>query len=108
MADDRDEFIERTEEAEEEQHPVPRAGMFDLRRLIGGLFVVYGVLVGVAGLFDSGAEISKAQGVRVNLWTGLGMLVVGLFFLIWQWLRPLDTGRGGGGGGGRRPEGGLT
>jgi xanthine/uracil/vitamin C permease (AzgA family) len=92
MADERDEFIERTDEAEAE-HPEGRARMFDLRRLIGGLFVIYGVLVGVAGLFDSGAEISKAQGVRVNLWTGLGMLAVGLFFLIWQWLRPLSTDR---------------
>jgi xanthine/uracil/vitamin C permease (AzgA family) len=105
MAGDRDEFIERTDEAEAE-HPSPRSRMFDLRRLIGGLFVVYGLLVGVAGLFDSGAEITKAQGVRVNLWTGLGMLVVGVFFLVWQWLRPLqvDTDRPASSDAGRRAD----
>jgi hypothetical protein len=46
-----------------------------------------------AGLFDSPDEIAKAQGVRVNLWTGLGMLLLGLFFLGWQWPRPLQPGQ---------------
>jgi hypothetical protein len=67
--------------------------VFDLRRLIGGLFVVYGIMVAIAGVLDSGAEITKAQGVRTNLWTGLAMLLLGAFFLIWQWLRPLQVDR---------------
>jgi hypothetical protein len=82
-----DEAIERTERVAEKS--ASRARMFDVRRIIGGLFVVYGLIVGVAGLFDSAGEIAKAQGVRVNLWTGLGMLLLGLFFLAWQWMRPL-------------------
>jgi hypothetical protein len=66
------------------------ARLFDVRRVIGGLFVLYGVLVGAAGLFDSSQEIDKAQGVRINLWAGLGMLALGALFLLWQWLRPAE------------------
>jgi hypothetical protein len=66
------------------------ARLFDVRRVIGGLFVVYGVLVSAAGLFDSSEEIDKAQGVRINLWAGLGMLALGVLFLLWQWLRPAE------------------
>jgi hypothetical protein len=51
--------------------------------------VVYGVLVGAAGLFDSSEEIDKAQGVRINLWAGLGILALGALFLLWHWLRPV-------------------
>jgi hypothetical protein len=62
--------------------------LFDVRRVIGLLFVVYGVIVTLIGLFDSDAEIDKAQGLRINIWMGLAMLALGLFFLVWQWLRP--------------------
>jgi hypothetical protein len=65
--------------------------LFDVRLVIGGLFTVYGVLVTVLGLFDSHAEIEKAQGVRINLWMGLGMLVLGLLMLLWLRLNPLPT-----------------
>ncbi|MFC4327712.1 hypothetical protein ACFPC0_07695 [Streptomyces andamanensis] len=65
------------------------ARIFDLRRIIGGLFVLYGVIVTVTGLTDSQAAIDKAQGVNINLWTGIGMLVLGVFFLVWLKLRPV-------------------
>jgi xanthine/uracil/vitamin C permease (AzgA family) len=65
------------------------ANLFDLRRIIGGLFVLYGVVLTVVGLGDSDAEIEKAAGVHINLWAGLGMLVLGLAFLAWGMLRPL-------------------
>ncbi|MEE1758195.1 MULTISPECIES: hypothetical protein [unclassified Streptomyces] len=64
------------------------ARLFDIRRIIGGLFVLYGVIVTLAGITASDAEIDKAEGVNINLWTGLGMLALGLFFLGWLWLRP--------------------
>ncbi|MBM2621523.1 hypothetical protein JIG36_39065 [Actinoplanes sp. LDG1-06] len=67
------------------------ARLFDVRRVIGGLFVVYGVIVTLIGLFDSQAEIDKAEGVRINLWMGLGMLVLGLLFLLWLRLNPPKT-----------------
>ncbi|MBX9398476.1 hypothetical protein K4749_34075 [Streptomyces sp. TRM72054] len=64
------------------------ARLFDIRRIIGGLFVVYGVIVTIVGLTDDQAAIDKAEGVNINLWTGLGMLLLGLFFLTWLKLRP--------------------
>ncbi|MER6468974.1 hypothetical protein [Streptomyces collinus] len=64
------------------------ARLFDLRRIIGGLFVVYGVIVTITGITDSQAAIDKAQGVNINLWTGIGMLLLGIFFLAWLKLRP--------------------
>jgi hypothetical protein len=86
MADD--EFISETAEAERRS---AAARLFDVRRVIGGLFVVYGVIVTLIGLFDSTSELDKAQGVRINLWTGLGMLALGGVFLLWQWLRPAEA-----------------
>ncbi|MDO0914257.1 hypothetical protein QQM39_26535 [Streptomyces sp. DT2A-34] len=65
------------------------ARLFDIRRIIGGLFVIYGVIVTIAGLTDDDAAIDKAEGVNINLWTGLGMLLLGLFFLVWLKLRPI-------------------
>jgi hypothetical protein len=67
------------------------ARLFDVRRVIGGLFVVYGVIVTLLGVFDSKSEIDKAQGVRINLWMGLAMLVLGLLFLLWLRLNPPAT-----------------
>lgn len=64
------------------------ARLFDIRRIIGGLFVVYGIIITLTGLTATDAEIDKAEGVNINLWTGLGMLALGVFFLGWLWLRP--------------------
>jgi hypothetical protein len=65
--------------------------IFDLRTVIGGLFTLYGVVLILLGIFDSQAEIDKAAGVRINLWTGLAMLALGAAFLLWMYLRPLRT-----------------
>ncbi|MGW0860021.1 hypothetical protein [Streptomyces sp. NPDC002690] len=67
------------------------ARLFDIRRIIGGLFVIYGVIVTIAGINPSDADLKKAQGVNINLWTGLAMLVLGLLFLVWMWLRPTQA-----------------
>jgi hypothetical protein len=80
-----DEFVEQGEELERVS---AAARLFDVRRVIGGLFVVYGVIVTLLGIFDTPAEIDKAQGVRINLWMGLAMLALGLFFLLWLRLNP--------------------
>ncbi len=64
--------------------------LFDLRVLIGGLFTLYGVLLTVYGIFTSQAEIQKAAGININLWLGVGMLVLGLLFLLWARLGPLQ------------------
>jgi hypothetical protein len=65
------------------------ANLFDLRRIIGGVFVVWGVLLTILGLTESDAEIHKAAGININLLAGLGMLVVGIIFLLWAFTRPL-------------------
>ena len=67
------------------------AKLFDLRVLIGGLFTLYGVVLAVAGLFASEAERQKAPGININLWMGLGMLVLGLLFLLRWRVRPLKV-----------------
>lgn len=65
--------------------------LFDIRLIVGGLLTIYGVILTVKGLFDSDAAVRKAAGLRINLWTGIGMLVVGLLMLAWMRLRPLDA-----------------
>ncbi|MGW2786093.1 hypothetical protein ACWC3X_33410 [Streptomyces populi] len=79
------------EVSELEKQSATAARLFDIRRIIGGLFVVYGVIVTIAGITASDADLAKAGGVNINLWTGLGMLALGLFFLAWLWLRPLPA-----------------
>ncbi|MFC0503097.1 hypothetical protein [Micromonospora costi] len=76
--------------AESEQRRSAAARLFDIRRVIGGLFAVYGIIVTLMGIFDNQAEIDKAQGVRINLWAGLAMLGFGLLMLLWQWIRPAE------------------
>ncbi|GAB1336094.1 hypothetical protein ACE1SV_26840 [Streptomyces sp. E-15] len=76
------------EVSELESQSATAARIFDLRRIIGGLFVVYGVIVTITGITDSQAAIDKAEGVNINLWTGIGMLLLGVFFLAWLKLRP--------------------
>jgi hypothetical protein len=90
------------------------ANLFDLRRIIGGLFLVYGTILAVLGAGASEADIERAAGVNVNLWTGLAMLAVGALFLLWAFARPLaqelEEGAGsepaGGTAGGDRESGG--
>ena len=54
------------------------ARLFDLRVLIGGLFLVYGVMLTVAGFFTSARELAKASGININFWMGIGMLIIGI------------------------------
>jgi hypothetical protein len=65
------------------------ANLFDLRRIIGGVFVAWGILLTILGLGESDAAIDKAAGININLFAGLGMLIVGIIFLLWAFTRPL-------------------
>ena len=65
--------------------------LFDLRIIIGGLFALYGVYLTILGIFDGAEEVEQAAGVRINLWTGLALLAMGLGFLLWARLRPLTV-----------------
>ena len=65
------------------------ARLFDIRLIVGGLLSLYGVILLITGLVDR--HPSKSSGLHLNLWTGLGMLVVGLLMLGWMRWRPLDA-----------------
>jgi hypothetical protein len=67
-----------------------KAGAFDIRLIIALLIGVYGVILTIMGAaITSDEEIAKAAGVNINLWAGIGMLVVSALFIIWARVRPL-------------------
>ena len=66
---------------------VARLGL--LGWLIGALFAVYGLMLTIAGFFTSDADIAKAADININLWLGLGMLLLGVFFLVWWRVSPM-------------------
>jgi hypothetical protein len=74
---------------EEEIRAAQIANRFDIRRIIGGLFIIYGVTLTIVGIVGSDEVKNKAAGVNVNLWTGLGMLVVGGLMIFWALARPV-------------------
>ncbi len=82
-----DDAIRNSEQAAEKSEA---ARLFDIRRIIGGLFTLYGVVLLVAGVLDGAAASDQAAGIDINIWTGLGMGVFGLAFLAWMHWRPLQ------------------
>jgi hypothetical protein len=73
----------------DEEAAARAANRFDIRRIIGGLFALYGVVLVAVGLFGSHSTKVKASGINVNLWTGLAMLVVAALMIAWALLRPV-------------------
>ena len=65
-----------------------RAGIFDIRNIIGALLGIDGVIILLVGIFGD-AEDDKTGGVNANLWAGLVLVVMSAIFLIWAWLRPV-------------------
>lgn len=77
--------------ATEEKHEVltsAAAKLFDIRIMIGALFTLYGVMLIIYGFFTSAADIAKAAGIHINLWLGVGMLALGIVFLLWARFQP--------------------
>ena len=67
-----------------------KAGAFDIRLIIALLIGVYGIILTVMGIgFTTDAELQKAAGVNINLWAGIGMLVIAALFIIWAKVRPM-------------------
>jgi drug/metabolite transporter (DMT)-like permease len=63
--------------------------LFDLRLIIAFLFGLYGVVLVVVGLgFTSDDDLKKAEGVNINLWAGIAMVVLSAAFATWAMLRP--------------------
>jgi hypothetical protein len=70
--------------------PRQRAGVFDIRAVIGLLLGIYGaVLLVTAIVGTTQADLAKADGVNVNLYTGIGLLVAAAVFFAWARLRPV-------------------
>jgi hypothetical protein len=97
-----DPAIRAAEEAELADREKKAISLFDLRKVIGGVLLVYGIVLTALGIFGSEAEKHKAAGININLWTGLGLILLGAFFLVWAYVRPLispdeeASGRGSG------------
>jgi hypothetical protein len=73
----------------EEVQAARAANRFDIRRLIGGLFLLYGLILLVIGVVGSHHVKTKASGVNVDLWTGLGMIVFAGLMIFWAFARPV-------------------
>jgi NADH:ubiquinone oxidoreductase subunit 6 (subunit J) len=65
------------------------ANRFDIRRIIGAVFVVFAVILIVTGVVGSDEVKNKAAGINIDLWTGLGMLVFGALMIFWALARPV-------------------
>jgi len=74
---------------EDEARAAKVANRFDIRRLIGGLFLLYGAILLVLGIVGSHAVKTKAAGINIDLWTGIGMLVFGALMVFWALTKPV-------------------
>lgn len=64
---------------------------FDLRRILGALFLAYGVIVTLVGIVNHSTDGDKTGGIQINLWTGIAMLIAGALFLLWDRLAPVPA-----------------
>ncbi|MBA2417379.1 MAG: hypothetical protein H0V59_00310 [Nocardioidaceae bacterium] len=65
------------------------AGAFDIRYIIAALIGAYGVVLVVLGLINTtDSDLAKADGLNVNLWAGLGMIVAAALFALWAKMKP--------------------
>lgn len=66
------------------------AGAFDIRTVIGVLLGIFGIILTILGFTDySPNEAERTGGIDANLWTGLGLILVAIFFILWAKLRPI-------------------
>ena len=72
-----------------EERELRAATLFDIRRIIGGLFLLYGITLTVLGLGASDEDLARAEGVNVNLVVGITLLVMAAMFIGWALWRPL-------------------
>jgi hypothetical protein len=79
---------DQTPTAADEAKATRAANRFDIRRIIGGLFIIYSVILIALGLFGSAHVKNKAAGINIDLWTGLAMLVFGGLMIFWALARP--------------------
>jgi hypothetical protein len=78
------------QEDEQEIQEARLANRFDIRRLIGAVFLVYGLVLTALGVFGSSHVKNKAAGLNIDLWAGIGMLVFAGLMIAWALLRPVE------------------
>ena len=66
-----------------------KAGLFDIRFVIGALMGLYGVILLITGLFTSDKQLARADGFNVNIVGGIAMIVTAVLFGLWARLRPI-------------------
>ena len=66
------------------------AGILDIRNIIGGLLLAYGVILLLMGIFGDRA-LDKTGDVNANLWAGIALLVVGGVLVSWALVRPVEV-----------------
>ncbi|HEY3527992.1 MAG TPA: hypothetical protein VGK78_02490 [Nocardioides sp.] len=66
-----------------------RAGLFDVRNIIGALLLLYGVILLITSVNTSEAEKARADGINANLWMGIVLVVVGILMGVWAMTRPI-------------------
>ena len=66
-----------------------KAGAFDIRIVIAALVGIYGIVLTILGLTQSDSELDKSDGLNINLWGGLAMIVFAVAFVAWARLRPV-------------------
>jgi uncharacterized membrane protein len=66
-----------------------KAGLFDVRNIVGALLFLYGVTLVLASFGTSDAQRAKADGINANLWVGLVLLVAGVLFVVWAVTQPI-------------------
>ena len=68
------------------------SSLFDLRTVIAILFAFYGVVLTIMGFVTATPEnTEKSGGLNLNLWTGIGMLVLAAIFVVWARAKPLGA-----------------
>ena len=77
-------------DVQSEAEAIKTANRFDIRRLIGGVFILYGLILLALGIFGSHHIKTKAAGINIDLWTGLGMLIFGGLMIFWALARPVE------------------
>lgn len=66
--------------------------LFDIRTIVGALLGCYGVIVLATGLlYSTDVQEAKTDGLDVNLWSGIAMIIAAVVFFVWVRLRPVQV-----------------
>ena len=76
---------------EERAEVVRETRRSDLRRILGGIFALYGIIVTIVGVANPSADVAQTGGIAINVWTGIVMIVVAVVFFAWDRMRPVPA-----------------